>query len=161
MIKKTSLLLFFMAFLATVRPHNAPALDFWQYPEMAEKHSLFLSCFFVEFNFDDYFLFYPELVLDYLLPVGLPFSIGVSVESFDPDLYSAGLRLGYHINFDDENLDVYLLYGCKLIFPMDYVKLEYGGRFGFRHRFGSYFCITFETGFLLENFFLGIAVKFY
>jgi len=160
MTKKIPALLFITAFLITARPQRAPALDFWQYPEMAEQHALFVSCFAAEINFTDYFdLKYPEITLDYLLPFGFPLSLGVSFSFLDSMLYRSGVRLGYHINFDNENLDAYFLYYCALVFPVDYVWLEYGGRIGFRYRFGPLFCFTVETGFKMQNIFFGVAIK--
>jgi hypothetical protein len=160
MTKKTTLLLFLITFLSAAQPPGADALDFWQYPEMAESNALFVSCFAAQFNFSDYFTIrYPEIIVDYLLPVRIPVFIGAALRLFDPELARYGLRLGYHINFDDENLDVYVFYDSSIIFSDEYTLLKLIGSVGFRRRFGSSFCITVETGFLLQNIFFGVAIK--
>lgn len=160
MNKKTVLLFLLSAFFATSSPQDAKALDFWQYPEMAESHSLFFSFFAVNLTFTDYFkLNYPEMTLDYLLPFGFPLSLGASFHFLESSLNSAGARLAYHVNFDNENLDLYFLYYCKFIFPSEELWLEYGGRIGFRYRFGTLFCFTVETGFKMQDILIGIAIK--
>jgi len=160
MTKKFIFLLFLAALFSTARPSRVASLDFWQYPEMAERNALFVSCFVVQFNFSNYFsVRYPDIVADWLLPVGLPFFLGVSVRLFDPDLSGYGFRIGYHINLDDENTDVYFFYNSSVILSDEYVLLKLIGSVGFRRRFGSVFCITVETGFLLKDIFFGVSVK--
>ena len=157
--------LFFVIILFSLIAVNVSALDFWQHPEMAEKNSLFAGGFAAQFivknvKFDFY---HPEFYLDYMLPVGLPFSAGAFVNSLGPFIFSAGLRPAYHINFDNENLDVYVLYIANLIFTKEpgpeKILLEFGGRIGFRWRFGPYFCACVETGFKLQTVYFGIAIK--
>jgi len=167
MNRKITSLLFLMALLLTAQPSDA--LDFWQYPEMAERHALFIGVFAARFDFTDYFtLWPPEIIVDYLLPFGLPFSVGTSIRAFDSSLYGFSLRLGYHVNFDNEFLDVYFLYNTALVFSGDYIWLELSPRIGFRRRF-SIFCFTIEAGstyimtdppnFNQFNIFFGISLK--
>jgi len=143
---------------------DAFAIDFWQYPEMADKHAIFIGGFPVQFRTEtrsaDYYP--PEFYVDYLLPVGLPFSAGFFVNSLGPDLFSFGLRPAYHINLNDENTDFYILYVLNYIHVKnnpEKIQFEYGGRFGFRRRFGQFFCLCIETGFKLETIYVGIAIK--
>ena len=145
---------------------NVHAIDFWQYPEMADKNALFVGIFPVQFTFTDYFTVrQPEFYVDYLLPVGVPVSLGASINPIDPDVYSFGGRLGYHINFNDEKFDVYVLYQVEILYLIDvlthdkYVVVEFGGRFGIRRRFGEFLCFTFESGFKFRYFNIGIAIK--
>jgi len=162
MIKKTVFLLFLIVFFSTARPSCAAAFDIWQYPEMAESHAIFFSVFFTRFSFVNYFsLYYPEITLDYLLPVGIPISVGASVQFFDPKLSSYGFRLGYHFNFNDENLDIYVLYNASLVLSGDDIWLEYGGMLGFRRRLFPFLCITVETRFKLQTIFFGFSAKLY
>jgi hypothetical protein len=144
------------------------AIDFWQYPEMAEKHSLFVGSYFFDFSFTNLFkLQLPEVHLDYMLPFGFPLSLGISVRALDADYQSFGTRASYHINFNDENLDVYIFYSIDIIslnehkpkYEGNLVYLQFAGRIGFRRRFGQFFCISMETGFMLESFSFGISIK--
>jgi hypothetical protein len=136
------------------------AVDFWQYPEMADRNAFFIGVFPILFTFDEYFdVRHPEIFIDYLLPFGLPFSIGASIYPVDPERYSIGLRIGYHINFDDEKLDVYFLYAVDLISQDEYLFLEFGGRFGLRRMFGEYICFTVESSFLFRSIFIGVSIK--
>jgi hypothetical protein len=155
----------FVLALSSAIPHKATAFDFWQYPEMADKHAIFLGGFPVRFSIEERSVEYypPELYLDYLLPVGLPFSAGVFVNSLGPNIFSFGLRPAYHINLNDENSDLYVLYIVNLILT-DYPEkeetlLEYGARIGFRRRFGDFFCFCIETGFKLQTIYVGFAIK--
>lgn len=146
-------------------PREVSALDFWQYPEMADKHAIFLGGFPVRFSIEERSVDYypPELYVDYLLPVGIPFSAGVFVNSLGPDLFSLGFRPAYHINLNDENSDLYILYVINLIMIRSPQKeetlLEFGGRVGFRRRFGSFLCLCIETGFKLQTIYVGVAIK--
>jgi hypothetical protein len=160
MNRKYALLLFFTLFLLAAAPPDSGAIDFWQYPEMAESNSLFISCFLAQFTVADYFAFRsPEVTIDYLLPFGIPLFLGLSIQVFDPEFSRYDLRLGYHVNFDDENLDVYFFYKTSVIFSDKYVWLKLGGRIGFRRRFGPVFCVTVETGFMLQDVSFGVSVK--
>jgi len=167
MNKFTKLFFVLLIFFNTLK---LSGLDFWQYPEMAEKHAIFVGCFPFQFSFygDQYFdILHPIFFIDYLLPVGLPFSLGASINPFDPALFSFGLRAGYHINFNDEKLDVYFLYtvdikieeSIKDKYPGKYTSIEFGGRIGFRRLFGDFICLNIETGFLFQYVFIGITIK--
>ena len=135
-------------------------LDLWQYPEMADKHSLFAGAFPVKFTMSDYFdIGHPEFFFDYVLPIGFPFSVGLFVNPLGSGAHSYGIRIGYHINFNDDKLDLYLAYTTCLIFEGENIWLEYGGRIGIRRMFGSYFCINIETGFKLQFVYIGVAIK--
>jgi hypothetical protein len=127
---------------------------------MAEKHSLFAGGLVAFFSFAEYFsVQYPELYVDYLLPVGLPFSFGASTTILDPDTTRFGLRIGYHVNLDDEHTDVYALYTLDYVSDAEGRFLEYGGRIGIRRLLGDYICVTLETGFRLLTVNFGISIK--
>lgn len=160
--------IFFLILLTLFICHKSFSIDFWQYPEMADKNSIFFGIFPVQFNFEDFFTLHQlEFYIDYLLPVGLPFSLGASINPINPDVFSVSARLGYHINFNDEKFDVYVLYQVELLYLTDvltydkYVVVEFGGRFGIRRLFGKFLCFNFETGFKFQYFNIGIAIKCY
>ena len=149
---------------------SAAAFDFWQYPEMAEKHSFFLGGFGAAFSFTEGFrLPPPEFYLDYVLPVGLPFSLGAFFAAPDPNLSSFGLRAAYHFNFDSEDLDLYALYVFDFGFLRNDLLERYGDktrdihyydfRAGVRRRFGRWVCVSIETGSKLSSVRLGLAIK--
>ena len=161
-----SKILILLLLLVIASPESS-SLDFWQYPEIADKNALFVGGFaaslsidFSEsFSFADNFSFYyPELFLDYVLPIGLPFSFGVSVRNLEPDLFGFGIRPGYHINVNDENLDVYILYVVSFVSTEPFGLLEWGGRFGLRRRFGGVF-LSIETGWRLQVIYFGLSLK--
>lgn len=151
-------LLILLALCAAAR---APALDFWQYPEMADKHSIFTGAFITSFSFDHDYLFAlaPELHADYLLPVGFPVSVGLSVRPFTEDFFAFSVRPGYHINLDLANSDLYVLYAVGMIFDGGYIFLEQGPRIGFRRRFGKFFCIHLESGPYFKSINIGVEIK--
>jgi hypothetical protein len=139
-----------------------PALDFWRHPEMADKGSLFVGGFGVSFSleYDSYFeLRKPELYADYLLGVGIPFSVGVSVRAFEDGYFAFGLRPAYHINLGLENFDLYFLYSLDLVFSGGYIYMEYGGRAGLRWRLGRFPCLHIETGHKFDSANIGVSIK--
>jgi outer membrane receptor protein involved in Fe transport len=150
-----------MLAVLTAVSFSAHAVDFWQYPEMADRNAVFAGIFPLQFTFAGYFsVRSAEFFADWLLPVGLPFSLGFSINPVDPDVYSIGGRIGYHVNFDDERLDVYILYQADYVTTSDgYARVDLGGRFGIRRRFGGFLCFAFETGFMFQYFNIGIAIK--
>jgi hypothetical protein len=151
-------------------PCCLPAVNLWQYPEMAEKNSLFLGGLAASLSFDEGFGTPPaELQLDYLLPFGLPFSAGVYFKVPDPNLTSFGIRAAYHIDLESENIDLYVFYVFDLGFLRNDLLLEYGDRAqeirrydfraGVRRKFGRFVCLSVESGFKLRAVHFGIALK--
>ena len=158
-LRPVLLILFLIMGVISVR-----AIDLWQYPEMADRHSIFVGGFFSSVTFtdsiDDLFsIYYPETYADYLLPFGFPVSIGASVSAIDPDEKNFGGRLSYHINFDVENLDVYIMYTVNYFSSEESRSIEYGGRAGVRWLFGQFVCVTIETGHKLKTINFGVSIK--
>jgi len=102
----------------------------------------------------------PEIFLDFMLPLPLPFSFGLSAGLLEPGVFGGGARLGYHINFNDPNLDVYALYELKLEFVEDVsASLEWFPALGVRRRFGGFFCVNLETGSMGKSLLIGLSIK--
>jgi hypothetical protein len=146
------------------------ALDFWLYPEAADKSALFVDGMAASLSFSDGFhVFLPEFHIDYLIPLGLPFSLGLFFQTPDPNLKSFGLRAGYHINLNKENVDLYALYVFDFGFTRNGELEKYGDekqepryydfRAGLRNRFGRFVCLCVETGFKLQSFYVGLSIK--
>jgi hypothetical protein len=153
-------LLFTFSFILFIG--SLQALDFWQYPEMADRESFFAGAFAVTFSpsYDNYFEFRkPEIYADYLLGIGIPVSIGISARAFESGYFAIGFRPGYHINLGLEKYDLYLLYTFDLLFQGEYTYLEYGGRAGIRRLFGRFFCLHIETGHKFETVNIGVSIK--
>jgi hypothetical protein len=163
MTKRILLILLISLFLS----FNLFSIDFWQHPEMAEKGTIFTGAFAASFAFSltklsdwRFKIYNPEIFFDFMLPVPLPFSFGVSVSSLKSGVFGIGFRPAYHINLNDPNSDLYVMYPINIEFVEDIsAKLEYTGRIGFRRRFGSFFCVNLETGFMLKALNFGIAIK--
>ena len=153
-------------FLLVVLSFSLPAFDIWQYPLAADKGSIFAGVFAAAFAFDfndpsesGFSFDYPEIYLDYILPVGLPFSIGASIDSFQTDQYGLGLRPGYHINFDVPNLDIYIMYSLNFDIYRNKMVLDHGIRLGLRYIFYDLICLNLETGYRFQSINFGLAVK--
>jgi len=142
------------------------SFDVWQNPEMAEKYTVFAGSFIVSFTVSytelgvfDLGLSSPEIFFDLMLPLPLPFSLGFSTVLLKPETFGIGARLGYHVNFNDPNLDVYALYCLKLEFIEDTsAYLEWYPAIGFRRRFG-FFCLNLETNFAAKSLLIGFSIK--
>jgi len=162
-IKKRFLLVVVFLFILSV---SLPAFDVWQYPAAADKGDIFAGIFaaYFAFNFQDpsssEFAFdHPHFFLDYVLPVGLPFSLGLCFDSFQTNQWGIGLRPGYHINFDVPNLDVYLMYTANLDITERRMILDHGPKLGLRYIFYDFFCVNVETGYRFERINFGLALK--
>ena len=104
-------------------------------------------------------LSYPELFIDLMLPLPLPFSLGFSIDPLRKNIFGIGVRPGYHINFNDPNLDVYVLYVLDVEFNENVsALLEWYPAIGLRRRFGI-FCLNLETGFMGKSLLIGFSVK--
>ena len=154
--------IFFLILLIFLSVFSPGALDLWQYPEMADRNSIFAGVFVTSFStvYDNYFKIPdPEVHLDYVLPVGLPFSMGLSLRAFEYNYFSLGLRPGYHINLNNAVTDLYFLYTIDLVFRGDFIYLEYGGRIGLRRRLGRFLIFQAESGHGLRSLNLGLSFK--
>ena len=158
--------LFLGVSLFVVLSASIPAFDVWQYPASADKDSIFAGVLAASFAFDfnhppdSKFQFdYPEFYLDYVLPVGLPFFIGASVDSLHTGQYGLGIRPGYHINFDVPNLDAYVLYGTNFDISENRMEINHGVKIGLRYIFYDLFCVNVETGYRFERLHFGLSLK--
>ena len=127
---------------------NAFSVDFWRYPEIADRGTIFLGCQFLDislnlsnirdFDFQRDFIFHsPGIYIDYVLPIGLPFSFGLSLNPFG-DHFSVGIRPGYQINLNSSIFNLYFLYAVDLVFGPEISTIEHGARIGFRFALGQF-----------------------
>jgi hypothetical protein len=156
--------LFFILILLV--PSKIFAIDFWRYNELADRYSIFVGAHFagVSFSFDptdvNFDFFMPEIFITYVLPVGLPFSMGLSVRPLDSDTFGIGLRPAYHFNFNVPNLDVYLMYIVDIDISNTGVTVTHSPAIGARYRFGRFPLIpTIETGFMFRSIKLGFSLR--
>lgn len=134
---------------------------------MAEKETIFVGGFAASFALSytqpgafKFGLSAPEVFFDLMLPLPLPFSLGLSAGLLEPGVLGGGARLGYHANLDDPNLDVYALYEVRLKFVEDVsAEIEWFPAIGARRRFGGFFCLNLETGPMGKSLLIGISVK--
>ena len=156
-----------LIFLIMVFVSNAAfSIDIWQYPESAERSTIFVGALAASltFSFSDprdfrFNLFIPEFYIDYVLPAGLPFSIGGSIRPLTPEIFALGLRPAYHINFDVPNLNVYVMYAVHFGITNDFVVIEYGACIGVRYLIYSIFCLTAETSPRMKSIRFGLVLK--
>jgi len=165
---KTTSILIFLFFIT----YNLYSINFWQNPEAADKHSIFVDIAFSKISFSDGFhIGLPlEIRMDYVLPVPLPLSLGLYFESPNPNLKHFGLRASYHLDIlEDEKTDFYFSYVFDFGFVRKKKLLEfndtvpdiiwYDFRFGVRRLFGNYFCLTLETGYKIWALLIMASVK--
>jgi hypothetical protein len=162
--------LLFALLLLPLPPVFSPALDLWQYPEAADKNALFLDVRAAALSFTDGFSVWPpELAADYLLPFGLPVSLGVFMAIPDPNLRHFGARAAYHFDIHKKTVDLFFLYVFDLGWLRNDVLVEYGDepveiiyydfRAGVRRLFGEYLALSLETGHKLRSVSFGVSVK--
>jgi len=145
---------------------------------MAERHSIFINAKFFDINFvprngaaSMFSIGLPEISVDYMLPLPLPFSAGVFLQAPSVNLNSFGVRLGYHINLRNPALNLYVLYVFDAGFLRNELLLQYGDeevpmrlydfRVGIRRMFGTFFCLIVETTFQLRGITIGISAKIF
>jgi hypothetical protein len=160
----------FFAALLLVFPLRAGAVNFWRFPEAADKGTIFIDARFAEISFAEGFLpSLPEIGVDAVLPFFLPFSLGAYFKTPDPNLKSFGARLAYHIDLEDPRTDLYLLYVFDFGFTRNALLREYGDeeqdvrrydfRAGVRRAFGKFFCLSVETSYKLRGFRIGFSAR--
>jgi len=167
-----SILLFFSA--SGLRALEA--FNIWRHPEVAEKNSVFvesgIQIVFPKEGFNDkteYKILPLFFRLDYMLPIELPFGVGVFFYTPAPNFKSFGVRGSYHIDLRDPLLDVYFLYSFNCGFLLKPLLARYNDtpptprffdyRLGLRRFFGSSLGFSIETGFRLESVFISLSVK--
>ena len=157
---------FFFVLFLFVLSSSVPAFDVWQYPVSADKGAIFAGLFAAYFTFDfgkpaeSKFAFgHPEVYLDYVLPLGLPFSLGLAFDPFRADQYGIGIRPGYHVNFDVPSLDVYAMYTVDFDISQSRMVLDHGVRLGLRYIFYDLVFVTAETGHRFQSVNFGVGIK--
>jgi len=159
------LLLISLSFFLFLKP--AFAIDFWQYPEAADKGSIFASAFAASLVISspgldgiDFSFIGPDFCLDYVLPIGLPFSFGASFRA-EGDFFAFGLRPSYYINLDTEWLGLYAIYPISFIFLEGAPVIKYGLGIGARARVKDFFCLSAEISPSLKSLLLGASFKLF
>jgi hypothetical protein len=109
---------------------------------------------------------------DYMLPLFLPFSIGgfvVPPSESSPNLKHFGLRAGYHVDLENEKLDLYAFYSFDfgwlrnddLVFigdtPVEAVYYDF--RIGVRFFFNANTGLFVESGYKFKSVDFGLSVK--
>ena len=143
------------------------SIDFWRYNELADRVSIFAGGYAatIAFRISDprdyrFFILMPEVFISYVLPIGLPFSLGFSVRPLDEESFTFAFRPAYHINFNIPNLDVYLMFKIETRFTEENITLRYSGAIGARYRFGRFPLIpTLETGYRFRTLKIGFSLR--
>jgi len=163
MSKRLPLIFLLSFFILQLRP--ASAIDFWQYPEAADKGSIFANAFAASLAFAspgidglEFSFLIPEFSLDYILPIGLPFSFGISVRAED-DFFALGLRPAYHINLDIDWLNFYVMYPLSFILSDDAWTAQYSLGIGARARLKDFFFLSAEIRPSLKGLLFGASFK--
>jgi len=163
-------LVFALLFILPLSKAWAFDINFWRHPEIAAQNSIFIDIgvpiYFENFEFN-YFPLY--IRVDYMLPASLPVSVGIFFHTPYPNLRSFGLRVGYHFDFRDPLLDVYVLWSFNCAFILTNILYQYGDapepfrffdfRLGLRRFFGSWLGLSVETGFNLRSVTLSLSFK--
>jgi hypothetical protein len=107
--------------------------------------------------------------LDYVFPWLLPFFAGFYMEAPDPNLTSFGTRIGYHLDMEIDNLDIYIMYCFDFGFTRWRRLRAYGAaapevryfdfRAGLRYVFGKLFGLYIESDYKLDALILGLTIK--
>jgi hypothetical protein len=169
-VKKIKFLLPCFFLLATV---NTFSISLYTHPETAEKNSIFLNLRLVDVSLSGDFEFMVlNGSLDYLLPLFLPFSLGffiVPPSASDPNLKHFGPRAGYHIDLENEKIDLYGFYSFDFGWlrneelvsagdtPVEMVFYDF--RIGVRFFFNSNTGLFVEAGYKFKSVDLGLSVK--
>jgi len=150
-----------------------PALNLWRHPEIAEKNSLFADAGLAPLLFNG--LKFPilplELRLDYLLPLPLPFSVGIFLRTPHPNLNSFGTRAAFHIDIGDDKTDFYFVHVFDYGFIRNDILIKYNDdpvqihyydfRAGVRRFFGPRLGLSLESDFKVGGIILLLSTKLY
>jgi hypothetical protein len=155
--------------LLFISAQNIQALDLFVAPYTAGENTIFFNTSImtfsvineeegVEFNWN---ITIPRFKtsFDYVPPVSLPFFLGLYFDISKDSKY--GVRGGYHINIDVDEIDLYLIY-C---FGLDFLQKEdeeiylYDFRAGFRYMFGSLLGVYLESGLQMKELVVGLTLK--
>ena len=145
-------------------------INFWRHPEIAEKDSIFVEAGIPVILHEPEIIFLPlDIRIDYMLPLFFPLSAGAFFQTPYPNFKSFGLRLGYHIDINSPQTDLYFVYsfnfGFLLSEPLIYHNdtpppvYFYDFRLGVRHFFDTRFGLVIETGHKLESILILLSIK--
>ena len=149
---------------------HAGAINFWRFPEAADRGALFVDVRFAQISFTEGFVMsLPEIGVDFVLPFFLPFSLGAYFKTPQPNLTSFGARLAYHIDLEEPKTGLYFLYAFDFGFTRNDLLRAYGDeeqeirwfdfRAGVRRVFGKYVCLSVETAYKLQGVCIGISIR--
>jgi hypothetical protein len=151
-----------VAVFLTALSCNLYAVDFYSHPEVADKNSLFFNAGVFRWDIPSSYDFPAfSFSLDYMLPVFLPITIGCYIDNPDSALDTFGPRIAYHLDIDNERIDIYLLYIFNLGFLLDDdVKRRYDDvRFGLRFMYSAMAGLFIESGYHFQSLDIGITIK--
>ena len=161
MIKKSAFLILFTVVFSA----NVFSVDLWRYPQTADRNSIFIGCHFAFFFFNiseprnsSFDLRLPDFHIDYVLPVGFPLSLGVSLNPFENGVFGIGIRPAYHINLNNTYLNLYIMCAVDWLIGSNRTQIRIEPRVGLRFRFGSLPLMPkIETSILTTR--IGFSVK--
>jgi len=166
-----SLILF--SFSLLVYAAGLPALSLWRHPEIAEENTIFADAGLSPIIFKNpQFVILPlELRLDYLLPLPLPFSVGIFLKTPYPNLKSFGTRVAYHIDMGDDKTDFYFVHVFDYGFIRNDILIKYNDdpveihyydfRAGVRRFFGPRLGLSVESDFKVGGVIILLSAKLY
>ena len=171
-----------IVFLQVNNLYSFDLANILRHPETAQKNSVFIDVALPPLEFDslnlennddefEFVLFPVEIRLDYMLPIPLPFSVGLFMLTPDPNIKHFGVRAAYHFDIFDQFTDFYLLYRHDLGYLRNDVLLEhndtpveeifYDFRAGVRRFFGeeSLIALSVESGYQFKSIIIAISLK--
>jgi hypothetical protein len=170
--KKVLLILLFVFFALS----NAGAIDFYSKPECAPGGTIFINLSIMDYSFRfgeaqsiEYPIFRPSI--DWMIPLFPPVTFGAFVAPPDTVIrvvLNYGLRIAYHLDFDNPSSDFYLLYTydfgylnnpqlvAKHYKPIPQNFFDF--RAGYRHMFNK-FGAFLESGYGFQTLYFGLCLK--
>jgi hypothetical protein len=149
------------------------SISLYTHPEIAEENSIFLNLRIVDVSLaGDFEFLVLNTTLDYLPPFSLPFFLGffmVPPSIDEPNLKHFGPRAGYHIDLENEKLDLYAFYSLDFgwlrnddLVSVGDTPVEmnfYDFRIGLRFFFNANAGLFVESGFKFKSVDFGLSVK--
>lgn len=149
---------------------SVPLCAFTLYPEIADENAVFVGLSSPYLSFTDGFgLTPPCLSIEYVIPGGLPLSLGAFIQTPEPNLKHFGVHAAYHININERLTDLYILYRFDFGWIRNNLFIQYNDtpvdlnlydfRAGVRRFFGRRFALVLETGFHFLSINLSLSLK--
>ena len=154
-------------------PVTAFSVSLYTHPEIAEANSIFFNLRIADVSLEGDFNF---LLLngsvDYMPPLPLPFSLGAFAllpSASGPNLKRFGLRAAYHVDLENERLDLYAFYSFDFGWlrnddlvsvgdtPVEMIFYDF--RIGIRFFFNANIGLFAESGYKFKSADLGLSVK--